>query len=180
MSHDVLQPDTPSLAASDAPIWRQVILLGWPVLVQQLLGFSVMIYDAWLAGRFELEHGEQTAAQSAQTTALYLGWFLVSYAFLVTVGSTALVARFTGARDRASAVHVTNQALLLAVFLGAAGSLFGLIYLEELLALLQLRSEAALFAADYLRPLFAILVFQMVEVAGIACLVGAGDTRTGL
>jgi putative MATE family efflux protein len=28
--------------------------------------------------------------------------------------------------------------------------------------------------------LFASLVFQMIEVAGIACLVGAGDTRTGM
>ena len=28
--------------------------------------------------------------------------------------------------------------------------------------------------------LFALLVFQTIEVAGIACLVGAGDTRTGL
>src|SRR5262249_46719844 len=33
---------------------------------------------------------------------------------------------------------------------------------------------------DYLRPLFVLLVFQVVESAGIACLAGAGDTRTGL
>src|SRR5262249_8266983 len=30
------------------------------------------------------------------------------------------------------------------------------------------------------RPTFALMVFQVVEVAGIACLAGAGDTRTGL
>src|SRR5205823_5529060 len=33
---------------------------------------------------------------------------------------------------------------------------------------------------DYLRPMFGLLVFQAIELVGIACLVGAGDTRTGL
>ena len=36
------------------------------------------------------------------------------------------------------------------------------------------------FAEVYLQPLFALLVFQVIEAAGIACLVGAGDTVTGL
>jgi putative MATE family efflux protein len=31
-----------------------------------------------------------------------------------------------------------------------------------------------------LEPLFALLVFQTLEAAGIACLIGAGDTRTGM
>ena len=48
------------------------------------------------------------------------------------------------------------------------------------MALLQLRGEVATFAVEYLRPLFALLVFQLLESAGVACLVGAGDTRTGL
>ena len=29
-------------------------------------------------------------------------------------------------------------------------------------------------------PLLLLLVFQVVQSAGIACLVGAGDTRTGM
>src|SRR5271155_1283497 len=117
------QTDLPALALSDAPTWRQVLILGWPALVQQLLIFVVMLYDAWLAGRYPPAEGEQVATQSAQTTALYLSWFLSSYAILVSVGSTALVARFVGGGDRASAIHVTNQALILAVFLGACGSI---------------------------------------------------------
>jgi putative MATE family efflux protein len=31
-----------------------------------------------------------------------------------------------------------------------------------------------------LEPLFGLLIFQVIEAAGIACLVGAGDTRSGL
>jgi Na+-driven multidrug efflux pump len=40
--------------------------------------------------------------------------------------------------------------------------------------------DAAGFAVAFLRPLLALLVFQVVEAAGIACLIGAGDTRTGM
>jgi putative MATE family efflux protein len=122
----------------------------------------------------------QVSYQAAQTTANYLAWFISSYIVLVSVGSTALVARFTGAGDRRSAVHVTNQSILLAAVLGLAGSAVGLSTLEELIALLQLRGDAAEFAVGYLRPLLMLLVFQVIEAAGIACLVGAGDTRTGL
>ena len=122
----------------------------------------------------------QAAYLAAQTTANYLAWFISSYMVLVSVGSTALVARFTGARDRAGAIHATNQSILLAIALGVAGSVLGLSLLRPLVAVLQLHGDAGTFAVAYLRPLFVGLPFQIVEYAGIACLVGAGDTRTGL
>jgi putative MATE family efflux protein len=163
------------------PAWRLVLTLAWPVLAQQLLILVVTLSDRLLAGRFQhLDAPDQVATQAAQTTANYLAWFLTSYTVLVTVGGTALVARFTGAGDRRGAVHVTHQALLLAVFLGVVGGVAGLTGLPALIRLLQLQGPAADFAVDYLRPLFALLVFQVVEAAGIACLAGAGDTRTGL
>jgi putative MATE family efflux protein len=172
----------PPLLLGDRPTWKVVLELGWPVLVQQLLAWVVMLSDTLLAGRFPPHAGGQgqVASQAAQTTATYLMWLLTSYTVLVSVGSTALVARFIGADDRAGAVHVTNQALLLAAFLGLAGGVVGLVWVQDLVALLQLRGEVAAFAVEYLRPLFALLVFQMIESAGVACLVGAGDTRTGL
>jgi putative MATE family efflux protein len=131
----------------------------------------------WEAGR-QLT-ARHVAYQAAQTTANYLAWFITSYTVLVSVGSTALVARFVGAGDRARAVRVTNQAVLLAVALGLLGTAAGLAGLDPLIAAMQLRGAAAPLAAAYLRPLIVLLVFQIVESAGIACLVGAGDTRTG-
>ena len=54
----------------------------------------------------------QAAFQAAQTTAHYLAWFIISYTVLVTVGSTALVARFTGAGEHNLAVAVTSLDLV--------------------------------------------------------------------
>jgi putative MATE family efflux protein len=132
----------------------------------------------WEAGRHVM--ARQAAYLAAQTTANYLAWFISSYIVLVSIGSTALVARFTGARDRASAIHATNQSILLGAGLGVLGSVLGLTLMPELITALQLQGNAADFANAYLRPIFLALPFQVVEYAGIACLVGAGDTRTGL
>jgi putative MATE family efflux protein len=178
--------DSPPAAAPDRPIdragptWKVVLALAWPVLIQQLLNFSVILSDSFLAGRFKPLHPEQhVASQSAQTTAHYLAWLVTSYTVLVSAGSTALVARFIGANDRAKAIHVTNQSILVAVVLGSLGSLIALTGLPDLIHLLQLRGDAAELAVGYLRPLFAVLAFQIIESAGIACLIGAGDTRMG-
>ncbi|MBL8793362.1 MAG: MATE family efflux transporter, partial [Planctomycetia bacterium] len=122
----------------------------------------------------------QVAYQAAQTTANYLAWFISSYAVMVSVGGTALVSRCIGAGERDQANRAANQAVVLGVFVGLAGTVVGLLGLDTIIRWLQLRGDAAQFAADYLRPLLLLLVFQMVEQAGIASLVGAGDTRTGL
>jgi putative MATE family efflux protein len=119
------------------------------------------------------------AYQAAQTMAIYISWLIASYTVLVSVGSTALVARFVGAGNQRSAIQVTNQSILLAVGFGVLGTIAGLSGLHGLVWLLQLRGPAAILAADYLRPLILLLTFQVIESAGIACLIGAGDTRTG-
>jgi putative MATE family efflux protein len=158
-----------------------VLTLAWPVFVQQLLVLTVTISDRLLAGRFQsLDDAHQAATQAAQTTAGYLAWFITSYIVLVSVGSTTLVAHCIGGGDRRGARLATNQSVLLGLVLGLGGSALGLLVLDSLLQLLNLHGPAAAFAADYLRPTFYLLPFQVVGAAGIACLVGAGDTRTGL
>jgi putative MATE family efflux protein len=149
------------------------------VLVQQLLIWIVNRSDGFLAGYFKPGEGEHVAYQSAQTNAMYLSWAISSCTVIVGAGATALVARFIGAGDRKSAIAATNQSLLIALVLGIVGSIAGVLGTDGIVWLLQLRGAAAEYAASYLRPLFLLLVFQVVEAAGIACLVGAGDTRTG-
>lgn len=168
------------IGLSNRPTWRQVLTLAGPVLLQQFLIFAVTLCDALLAGRFRPQRGDHVASQAAQTTAMYLTWLISSYAVLVSVGSTALVARFTGAGDRNMAVRTLHQSLLFAAFLGLLGTTAGLIWVEELVSALQLTGETAEFAVSYLRPLFSLLTFQVIGSAGIACLIGVGDTRTGM
>ena len=85
----------------DRPAWRLVLRLAWPVLLQQALIFSVGAFDQGLAGRNPPEDKTlHVPYQAAQTTANYLAWFVASFAALVAIGSTALVARFVGRATR--------------------------------------------------------------------------------
>ena len=163
------------------PTWLLVLMLAWPVLLQQLLVFAVNLFDGLMAGRFQnVGPAEQIATQAAQTTANYLAWFLSSCSILVSVGATALVARLLGAGDRRTAVHAANQSILLAVVMGVVGGAALLLGLPYMLEALQLRGDEAAYAAAFLRPMFVLLTLLVVESVGVACLVGAGDTVTGM
>jgi putative MATE family efflux protein len=201
----ILHPRSSSgsaLTSGAISTWRLVIALALPVLAQQSLSFVVMQSDQYLAGHlrgmevgvstgsFQVLSGplpaaqmalSQVALQTAATTGRYLAWVIVCYTILVTVGSTALVARFVGASDHPLAIRVTHQALVLAIALGLFGSAWALGGgIDWLVEILQLHGDAADLTRRYLQPLFLLLIFQMIEAAGIACLIGAGDTRTGM
>ncbi|HEV3144872.1 MAG TPA: MATE family efflux transporter, partial [Gemmataceae bacterium] len=176
-----LAPLVVPVEAGGIPIWRQILRLAWPVLLQQSLIFSVGLWDRFLAGNnTPTDESLHVAYQAAQTNAGYMIWFLSCYSFFVSIGSTALVARFVGARDFVMARRATTQAMVLAVSLGLFGSIMGLLLVGPFIRLLGVPGPAANIAVQFLRPLLALLVFQVMEAAGIACLVGAGDTRTGL
>jgi putative MATE family efflux protein len=161
-------------------VWRQVLYLTWPVLAQQALLFTVNIYDRFLAGNNEpADISQHVAYQAAQTQISYLAWGITSYTVLVSVGSTALVARFVGARDYHLANRTLHQSVLLAVLLGLAGGVLGLVFANDAVNLLGLSGSEATITVEFIRPLLAMLVFQVLELAGVACLVGSGDTRTG-
>src|SRR5207248_9223548 len=120
-----------------------------------------------LAGRIPVPDPDQRPAYlAALTTAGYLYWFVSSYTVLVSVGSTALVARFVGARDRAGADHATGQSVLLAAVFGLLGSAAGLLGLPALVAALQLTGPSAGYCVPFLAPLAVLLAFQ---ITGAAC-----------
>ena len=48
------------------PVWRQIIVLAWPALVQQGLLLAIQLYDQYLTGVFSESH------KAALTTANYL------------------------------------------------------------------------------------------------------------
>jgi putative MATE family efflux protein len=163
------------------PIARAVLALALPALAQQYLYLVVRLSDQYLADHFELpDPAKRPDYLAALATAGYLYWFVSSYTVIVSVGATALVARFVGAGDWRAARHATGQAVVLAAFFGGLGSAAGLVGLPHLVGLLQLRGDAAGYCVAFLNPLAALLVFQITESACVACLAGAGDTRTGL
>ena len=151
-----------------------MLRLALPVLAEQMLFAMVMLTDVWLTGRF-LKEAPQLAAIGLIA---YLLWFLNSLFDFVTIGTTALTARFTGGGKTTEARLVTNQAILIGIVLAAIVTAMGFLVAKPAVFLLGLEDEAAAYAVRYLGFILPVVPAIMVQRVGIAALRGAGDMVT--
>ena len=154
---------------------RQVAWLAFPVFIEQALLYLVGLSDTLLTGRYLSE--EHLAAV---TVATYLLWFLGSLLTVVSVGATALVARLIGSNQPGSARRIGQQAMLMAWVVGILTAVLGASLASTALHVLNLRGAAAGFAVQYLHIVLAAAPLVACTTVGVACLRGAGDTRTGM
>ena len=156
-------------------ILRQVLRLSGPVLVEQFLLYLVGLSDTLLAARY-LSKDDLAAV----TVATYLLWFLGSLMTIISVGATALVARMTGAGEPVAANRSCQQALGLSLILGLVVLMMGEVVAPDLIRVLNLRGSSAESATLFLRIILLVTPLLACTTAGVACLRGVGDTRTGM
>ena len=153
-----------------------MLVLALPVLAEESLNLLVGYTDFFLAGRL-LPGAEPTAAMGLIA---YVMWLLPSLFSFVSIGATALVARFVGAGDFRSATHATTQAMLLGIGMAIVGFLLTNTLAVPFVHAMQLRGETAELALRYIRIVSLAIPAIMLEYVGTACLRGAGDTVSGL
>lgn len=169
-----VEPSAPTLD-HEPRLGGLVFRLALPVLVEQSLLYLVGVSDTLLTGRY---FGRDHLA--AVTVAGYLLWVVGALMSMVSVGATALVARMVGAGDRDGATRVCQQAMGLAIGLGVAVAVVGIATAPAVIAAVNLRGEAATQATVFLRIILLASPMLACTAAGVACLRGAGDTRTGM
>lgn len=161
----------------DAPgTFRPMMWLTLPVLVEQVLHILVGFTDLWLTGNYLQEE----AYVAAMTLMIYALWLVGNVFGFVALGSTALIARFAGARDQAMVNRVMNQSI-------TSGFIWSFLLIAITLALaaffpwmMGLKGLAAEAATQYLQIEICVLPAVMVERVAVACLRGAGDMVSGL
>src|ERR1044071_4249950 len=100
--------ESEELTGIQADVWR----IAWP----SVLTFALMTTNAIMDRAFGGRLGRDAlAAVGVGGQILFL---LVSLSMAITVGTTALVARFTGAQEPDQAARATGQSLGLALFIG--------------------------------------------------------------
>jgi putative MATE family efflux protein len=153
-----------------------MLWLTLPVLVEQMLHVLVGFTDLWLTGNYL--PGEAYVA--AMTLMIYALWLVGNVFGVVALGSTAMVARFVGARNYDMANRVMNQSILTGLVWALLLMAIALPFAEAFPILMGLKGTAAAAAERYLTIEFCVLPAVMVERVAIACLRGAGDTVSGL
>ncbi len=171
----VALPLSTSLPETRRGIVHRVLGLAGPVVVEQALLYLVGLSDTLLAARYLSED-----YLAGVTVASYLLWVVGSLLTIVSVGSTALVARMTGAGDRGSAARIGQQAVGLAIVLGTALTILGVWAAPTIVGAMNLKGTSADAAALFLRIVLTVAPLLACTAAGVACLRGAGDTKTGM
>ncbi len=154
------------------PIRWAVLALALPVLGEQLLNSFIALVDTFLAGQLSKE------ATAAVGLAAYVEWLATMLFALVGTGTTALVARRSGAGDRDGANLYANQSITLSLFSGIVFSALLYALAPTFAGLQDMTGRTFDITVEYLRIDSLALTFTSVTLVGAAALRGAGDTRT--
>lgn len=116
--------------------------------------------------------------------AVGLGGLLIwiSYGIMASVatGTTALVARFTGAGEKRNVEKALAQSFLLVALFSVFLTLFAVAYSEKILILIGAERAVAELGGVYLRAVFLATFFIFSGFVAEGALRGAGDTKTPL
>ncbi|MEO6458038.1 MAG: MATE family efflux transporter [Chloroflexia bacterium] len=162
---DVLTPE------ARKEVGRKVFRLAWPAIAENALQTLLGIVDTAVVARLG------TAALSGVGASQQFIWVLTTGLIAVSMGTTVLIARFTGASQPERANAVLKQSLMLAAVVGLLLAPVGF-FAQDLMNTLGLSSAAAKEGATYLSiTLFTAVLIVIMFVAG-AALRGAGDAKT--
>ena len=162
-------------AFSNRELLGQLLWLALPVLAEHILHMVVGLTDTYLANHLP---DDAAAATAAVGTVSYILWFTGMIVGMIGTGSTAIIARATGARHRSLANSVCGQSITSSILLGVVlgSSLF--LFAEPIAHLSNLRGAAHDYSVTYMRLLAVALPFSTLMFVANACLRGAGDTLT--
>ena len=151
---------------------RQLFHLAWPSLVENLLQTMLGVVDLIFVGKL----GADAIAGIGLGNQLMFT-LVVAYMGL-GVGTTALVARAIGARQRHDAAHITKQSLLLTLGLSVIVAALGILFGGRVLDLMGATPPVAKLGSEFLQVTALFSVFIGIMFVGGGALRGAGDTRT--
>ena len=151
---------------------RRLYGLAWPSFGENILQTTLQIVSLALVGRL----GATTIAAVGLANQIYfvaitilMGW---------SVGTTALVARQTGAGQGAVAGAIARQSILLAAGAGVVMGGLGLLLSHAALVAAGANAEVAATGESFLRILYLSVPGAGVMLTGSGALRGVGDTRT--
>lgn len=151
---------------------KTIFKLAWPVIAERSLMTFTKIIDMMMVGRIG------AAAISAIGLSLQPLLLVEALGASVSVGTTALVARFIGAREEKKSGKVLQQSLLIAsvISIFVLGIYYG--FAKNIITMMGAKGEVIELGTLYLKILVPGMYFMFLSFMVFAALRGAGDTRT--
>ena len=154
-------------------IWRHIVALALPVLVQNLFQQLYLLTDAFVVGQFA---GKDALGGIQAATALCD--LTLQVCFGICAGCAVVVGQLFGARKDERLTRAVHVAYALALIMGVIATVVGVLGIEPLLRLMGTPDELMGQALGYSRLYFATMVAWLLENMGAAILRSVGDART--
>jgi putative MATE family efflux protein len=153
-------------------VTRELVRLSLPVIGLNVLSVLALAVDTAMCGR--LEDGNTALAALGYASQVI---FLLMVAMLgLTVGTVALVSRAHGAGNRDRVQHIMMQSAQLTLVIAVVVAVLGVLFSEEILALLGASSAVQKTGAEYLRPVLGATPFSYLFILYAAILRSLGNT----
>ena len=153
-------------------VWREVLDLSWPVMIQHVFRTLMRTTDVIVTGLFS------PAAVAAIGLADLYARFPLRIGLGLGSGAIALSSQDTGSGATANRDEAITQAILLGLLAGVPFVVFGFAFGEAAIALLGAPENVAEMGGAYLAVVFASAPARHVALVGARSLQGTGDTRT--
>ncbi|WP_435334062.1 MATE family efflux transporter [Haloarchaeobius sp. TZWWS8] len=153
-------------------VWRRVLGLSWPVMVEQTVRTGMRTTDVIVTGLFS------PAAIAAIGLADLYARFPLRIGLGLGGGAIALSSQDTGSGAEANRDEAVTQAVLLAFVTGIPFALFGLLFGQVAIGVLGATTTVASLGGTYLAIVFATAPARQVSLVASRSLQGTGDTRT--
>lgn len=153
---------------------RLILTMTFPAFLEQGLLLSVSLSDYLLTGQyFSKEH------IAAMCSAGYITWAVQSVFSFVSVGATAMVARYIGAGLPPKASKCANQAFLVGSGIVLLILVAWFAFSDQIIDGLQLQGHAGEYAKEFLWIVLPTTPLIMCTGIGLASLRGAGFMACG-
>ena len=156
-------------------VYRDIIRIAWPSFVELILTQLTSMVDLIMVGKLG-PWALTSVGLSVQPKFLMMALFMS-----MTVGSTAMVARYKGAGDPKRANTVLRQSLTLTLVLALTASLVGVLFAKPLIRFMGAADAETLAGGTaYLSIQFMGFFFLALTSAITAALRGVGDSHTAM
>lgn len=93
-------------------------------------------------------------------------------------GTTALVARYIGAKEPEKAADIARQSFVLGILCGLLTSILVVVFAPQIIAFMGAKEDTAPYAIQYVTITGAAILFLVISVVMGGALRGCGDTKT--
>ncbi len=153
-------------------LFRQILVLAFPIIIENLLQALLGTVDTWFAGKLD-----DTAIAAIGATTLVVNMFLAFYT-AISVGASAVIARYIGEKNSPKATLAAGQAILLALVLGVVLGSISLLFRNPILALSGAEGHVLEAALPYYTIVAVPSVFACLVLVLSSILRATKDTVT--